>query len=466
MGLFDWMKKKAVQRGVSYQIHNGQFISPADNKTAYITEGYTVNDLIYSIINLIADKVRVAPWGVYKVVKPSSLKAYKAILSKKNLSGEDLKRALELKDESMEEVEDSKLSPLLDTPDGFRTFSDLVADSSIMKLLTGDRMIWAELLEGGANTGKPQSLHILPSNLLTMKVLKEWPFKITGYEVTDWGLTKDKSITADQVLHDKYFNPLYDAQGGHLWGLSPLKAALLLTTKSNEANKTEAAQYQNQGPKKVVFVDDPREIDVATTQLQAQKVKSILQGKEYGGSENAGKIVFSGMKMGVVDAGLSPVELGIMESEQWSLRRFCNIYGVPSQLMNDPENKSYNNSKEGESALTMRCALPQLNSFREHFNRKLKTDWGFKDKDLIVDYDISVYTELQEDLKEKWGWVKELPVPWSYKLDMMGLDYEEGQDGLDEIMIPTGLQPIDGMNVVDEALNEENENSRVARGDR
>lgn len=455
MKIFNWFKRqeKALQRGVSYQVYNGQLISPADNKTTYITEGYAYNDLIYSIINLIADKVRVAPWGLYKVVDDRAVKAYKAIMSKKDISGREIKRALELREKALAPATDLKLEGLLETPDGYCTFQDLVANSSIFKLLTGDRIIWAELLDAGANSGKPQGLHIIPADLLTMQVTNALPFKVLGYELTEWGLINDKSIPANQVLHDKYFNPVYSSTGDHLWGLAPLKAAFLLTTKSNEANKTEAAQFQNQGPKKVLFVDaDPSQVDIATAGTQAQEIKRILQGKEYSGGNNAGKVAISGYPMGVVDVGLSPVELGIVESEKWSLRRFCNLFGVPSQLLNDPDNKTYNNQKEGEKALTMRCALPQLNSFREHINRKLKTDWGYKGSNIMLDYDMSVFGELQEDIGEKWKWVRELPVSWSYKLDMMGLDYDEA-DGLDQVMIPTGFQPLDQYTAVDNLID-------------
>jgi len=84
------------------------------------------------------------------------------------------------------------------------------------------------------------------------------------------------------------------------------------------------------------------------------------------------------------------------------------------------------------------------------------TDWGYKGTNLIVDYDMSVFTELQEDLKDKWQWVKELPVSWKYKLDLMGMDYEnENSELLDEVMIPSGFQPLDAYNVIDQ-LNEDN----------
>jgi len=453
---------KALQSGVSYQLYNGQFIQPADNKTTYITEGYTVNDLIYAIVNLISDKVRIAPWGQYKVVDDEAAKKYFGLIQRKEISGEDYKKALQYREKALKPVNDSKLSALLESPNGVDTFSDLVANSSIFKLLTGDRIIWAELLDGGANMGKPQSLHILPSDLLTMKVTAHWQFTVTGYELTEWGLINESNIPVEAVLHDKFFNPVYSAQGDHLWGLSPLKAALILTTKSNEANKTEAAQFQNQGPKRIIFVDEsPELVNEEVASQQAQQIKAIIQGREYSGSYNANKVATSGYRMNSIDIGLSPVDLGIVESEQWSLRRFCNVYGVPSQLLNDPDNKTFNNQKEGEKALTMRCALPQLNSFREHLNRKLRNDWGYKGQNIIVDYDLSVFTELQDDLQTKWQWVKELPVSWRYKLDLMGMDYEDNQPGLDEVMIPSGYQPIDGYNVIDETLGQANEETNI-----
>ena len=98
--------------------------------------------------------------------------------------------------------------------------------------------------------------------------------------------------------------------------------------------------------------------------------------------------------------------------------------------------------------------------FREHFNKKLNTDWGYKGKNVFVDYDSTVYTELQDDLKEKWTWVRELPVSWEYKLELMGLDSEGDNEGLKEIMIPSGFQPLDSFNVVDETLADEQRGNR------
>ncbi len=94
---------------------------------------------------------------------------------------------------------------------------------------------------------------------------------------------------------------------------------------------------------------------------------------------------------------MSPVELDIIESEKWDMKALCNIYGVPSQLLNDADNKTYNNQREGEKALTVRCAIPLLVGIRDNLNRKLHSDWGYRGSDIYVDFDPTVYSELEAE---------------------------------------------------------------------
>jgi HK97 family phage portal protein len=444
--------------GTRYEIINGQIITPHDNKRSYFTQGYNINDTIYSIIQLITEKVKIAPWNVYKVTDEEALKRYTAIMMRKNVSPDDVlkaksyrKKALELYDQ------DQRLKELLMWPNGCQTFADLVADSAIYKLLTGDRLIWGNMLKAGANSGKPFELHILPSQEISIIVTKTYPQEIIAYKLDPVAWEK-LSIPKEEVLHDKYFNPNADINGTHLLGLAPMKAALGLTTRSNSENRSATMAFQNGGPRSVLFMDDQR-FSGEEGNAQAKEIKRILTSTEYTGPDAFNKFATSGYKMGVVPIGLSPVELNIIESEKWSLRRFCNVFGgVPSQLLNDPDNRHYNNYVEGERALTSRCAIPLLNSFRDHFNRKLATDWGYKGKNIYIDYDMTVYTELQENMGDKWEWIKQLPVSNGYKMDLMGLDHEEGQEEfMEQILIPTGFDTAENisLNETDRALQEE-----------
>jgi hypothetical protein len=41
-------------------------------------------------------------------------------------------------------------------------------------------------------------------------------------------------------------------------------------------------------------------------------------------------------------------------------------------------------------------------------NRKLQTCWGYQNQNVYVDFDHTVFTELQEDVAEKSSWIKDL----------------------------------------------------------
>jgi hypothetical protein len=114
------------------------------------------------------------------------------------------------------------------------------------------------------------------------------------------------------------------------------------------------------------------------------------------------------------------------------------------------------NLKVGEKALTTRSALPLLTSFRDMFNWRLQTDWGFKGKNVYADFDMSVYTELQEDLKDVAEWVNK--TPWltpNEKREELGKP-ALAEPGYDEVWINQSMgQPKSeyDLNVVDAALN-------------
>lgn len=437
--------KKALTRNgsmfPSYQFINGQFVGIADDRRAYITEGLNLNDVIYSIQSLITEKAKLPEWAVYKVKDESKLKKYLSLTRKKNLTGDDYKKIIQLKDESLELIQVPKLSELLKYPNSYETMQDLVSKHIGYKLITGGSCIWGETLSAGANAGKPQALHIIPYQEITIIAdNKVFPFTEAGYSLTTLNLNFPK----EQVLHDKYANYDFDVNGSHLYGVSPIKSALKRLSRNNSAVKASAAMFQNQGVKGILYMDDPRVLqgnyNVSDTTAQVQAVKEKLTKGEWTGESQFGRIGFSGYKLGWQDVGLSPVDLSIIESEKWDLKRFCSVWGVPAQLVGDSETSTYNNVKEAEKALTSRATMPHLVSLRNQLNRKLADDWGFKDKGFFVDFDQTCFTELQDDIGEKASWVNTLMISPNAKLNLLGLETNK-EPVFDEVWIKPG----DGM---------------------
>lgn len=446
MGLFDIFTKKKINTlfptipmNSQIAIERGIVTWQGADQRSFVDDGYVANDIVYSIIKLITDKAKIAPFHVYKVVDEKAAKKYKSLAAQKDINLKELetlhKKAYELY------TGDQRLNELLKYPNEEDCWSDLVEQWCGFKLITGNSFIYGKLIEAGNNQGKPYELFALPSQYMAIIAnINVFPPTRAGYQLYYGQMW---SFDTKEILHDKYFNPQWGVTGGQLYGQSPLRAAAKNLTRSNEAKTAAVASFQNGGPAGVLFMNDER-FDPTSGQAQAQALKTAVSQK--GGAANFNSIAVSGYKVDWKQIGLSPVELNIIESEKWDLKALCNIYGVPSQLLNDSDSKTYNNQREGEKALTLRCAIPLLNSLTENLNRKLHTDWGYKGTNLYVDYDLSVFGELEANKAEQTAW---LNTAWwispKQKLDIMNIEVPDyiPTEELEKLYIPTGLQTID-----------------------
>ena len=446
MGLFDIFTKKKINTlfptipmNSQIAIERGIVTWQGADQRSFVDDGYVANDIVYSIIKLITDKAKIAPFHVYKVVDEKAAKKYKSLAAQKDINLKELetlhKKAYELY------TGDQRLNELLKYPNEEDCWSDLVEQWCGFKLITGNSFIYGKLIEAGNNQGKPYELFALPSQYMAIIAnINVFPPTRAGYQLYYGQMW---SFDTKEILHDKYFNPQWGVTGGQLYGQSPLRAAAKNLTRSNEAKTAAVASFQNGGPAGVLFMNDDR-FDPTSGQAQAQALKKAVSEKS--GSLNYNSIAVSGYKVDWKQIGLSPVELNIIESEKWDLKALCNIYGVPSQLLNDSDSKTYNNQREGEKALTLRCAIPLLNALTENLNRKLHTDWGYKGTNLYVDYDLSVFGELEANKAEQTAW---LNTAWwispKQKLDIMNIEVPDyiPTEELEKLYIPTGLQTID-----------------------
>ena len=448
MGLLDFFSKKkintilptfptnsqiAIQQGiVTWQGANGQ---------SYVNDGYQKNDIVYSIVKLITDKAKLAPFHVYKITDEVAAKRYKTFMAQPDKIT-NWKEVNDLHKKAFEiYTGDQRLNELLKYPNGEDTWSDLVEQWCGFKLIVGNSFIYAKLIEGGANQSKPFELIALPAQYMAIIANVElFPPVRVGYQLYYGKLW---SFDPKEILHDKYFNPAWNVTGNQLYGQSPLMAAARTLTRSNEAKTAAVASFQNGGPAGVLFMNDDRFDPTSGTQ-QAQALKKAIS--EKGGSSNFNSIAVSGYKVDWKQIGLSPVELNIIESEKWDMKALCNIYGVPSQLLNDDGSRTYNNQLEGEKALTLRCAIPLLDSLRDNLNRKLHTDWGYRGTNIYVDYDIKVYQELEANKSDQTTWLdKAWWIAPAQKMEIMGLktpDYIP-QEEMEKLYVPSSLQPID-----------------------
>jgi HK97 family phage portal protein len=404
-----------------------------ENDETYVNEGYRKNATIYSLVNLITKAASTIPVCVYQKVNDNELKRYKAMTSG-TVDGTILHKANMIKKSALVELQDTELHELLERPNPAQSYATFISELIAFGKLTGNRYIYGIGPDTGDNTGKFKELYVMPSQI--MEIVSGGMFEpVKEYRIEYNGTY---NMPADNICHIKDFNPYYDGTGSHLYGQSPLRAGLRSLTTNNEAVQTGVKYLQNQTARGVLMSDEGD-----LNEVQAQQLKDKFRST-YQGSNNAGDIVITPKKLSWVNFGLSAGDISLLEQYNASIKDLCNIYSVPSQLLNNDKASTYNNMKEAKKALYQNAVIPEMLKIRDELNRWLAPKYGEK---YYIDYDFSVIPELQEEMDKV---VDQMTKAWwitpNEKRASMSYAEEENQ-ALNEFYVPANLIPMSGENI-------------------
>lgn len=457
MSWIDRIIQKAVEarypKGVGDQLYSsilravgsGNPVYMPDRLESYIQEGYLYNPSVYSIVSFIAQKASTIPWFVYNIKDKKALSLYKSGTPEMTL------KKMQLQRKAMEPVESHELMQIFTKPNPLQGWAEFIEQAIGFKLVTGNTFIHAIGPQNGVNAGKLQEMWILPSQAIDI-LAGDKMNPIKGYQYM-W----DKSIVIppEEVIHLKYWTPEY-VNMSNLWGLSPIRAARRVVSKSNASYDAGTASMQNMGAlgfiKQNVSASNPSPL----TEEQAQAIEDILAKKT--GPKNRGKALVTSADLSWQQIGMSPVDLAIIESDKMDLRTLCNVFHVPSELFNDASNKTYSNTQEASKAIWTNAVIPALTQFRDAFNLFIAGKYG----DVFIDYDTSVIPELQENMEQL---VNQLMNAWwitpNEKRELMAWDAEPIPE-MDMMWIPSSLVPMNGWAEQEAAREQEAEANLAA----
>lgn len=450
----------------AFRVIGGQLVPYKYEQLTYIERGYTYNDLIYSVAKKVLDKATVAPWSAYKIVDEKSFLLSRALMKKVSATShgdtsKDYQKAMMLAKKSLVAYEgDGRLTELLKWPNEEDTWSQHNYGLFGYKLITGNSYEagWDKVPSGGLNKGKIGELYQLPSQFMNIRSGSGLPLKAEGYELA---LGQMLPFDKRDVLHEKYWNPEWDVYGISLYGMSPIKAYLKRLQRNNNIQIRGAKVAENGGADVIVYLDDPT-ADEDFAIEQTSKLKKTWVNEQYG-AENAGKAVFTTNKLGHIKLGYTPVELDALESEKFDLQMACHIFGVPPVLFST-DASTYNNMNTGERSLTANCAVPLCLDREASFNKKLRSLPAYKDSNIWISPDFSVYTELEENKKEQVDWLEKSALPLQRRYEILGEDVPEWftEEQRRAIFVPNSWVPLDdalvppaeNMDADEEALNQ------------
>jgi HK97 family phage portal protein len=409
-----------------------------DNVESFINNGYLFNPDTYSIVSYIAQKASGIPFFVYEVKDEKALRLYKSAGPAITMD------SLKVRKKALIELPDHPLERLFVKPNEIQGWAEFIEQVVGFKLVTGNTFIHAIGPSAGVNAGDIHEMWILPTQLMDI-LAGDQVGMVKGYQMkTNKGII----IPPEEIMHLKYWTPEYQA-GSFLWGLSPIRAARRVITRSNASYDSSVASFQNMGALGFVSSDSGAG-DPGLTPEQAKAIQDKLAEKT--GPRNRGKFLVTAANLKWQQMGMSPVDLAILESDKVDLRKQCNIYHVPSELFGDAENKTYSNTKEAGKAVYTNAVIPALTQFRDAMNMFLYKKYQGK---IYIDFDTSLIPEMQEDMNQM---IASLQNAWwltgNERRELMVWPKDEIEPMMNEYLIPMGLVPMGGYVPTEEELKE------------
>lgn len=431
---------------------NGALTPYKDNKAEYVNKGYQNNDLVYMIIKAIVDKATVAPWALYKIVDDAAYQKSIAIrkeLAQGTYTSESLKTVnkrikeyKELRKKALKPVQDEGFAQILRMPNKHCTLSKHHAILWSYKLATGDYYELWETAGGGLRAGQPIQWTCLPSHLMSIRTNQKWPLDITGYTLLA-GVNQD--FEPEEILHEAYPNLDWDLQGSQFYGLAPIKPMAKRLQRNNESQVNGTKLMKNGGQRGIVYIKMPAEAikdDFDGTMATDQTNEMKLRYDEILNNGQPGETAFSGYETGFTPIGLSPVDLDQVNLETHDFRMMCGAFRFPSQLLGDPESKTYANMAEASKAMILSCVLPLLNDREQSVSMQLENT-KYKGGSYVFSADDSVYDELAVNRKDQVEYLSKADwlTPNEKRLEM---DYDPiEQPEMDKIYVSSSIVPIE-----------------------
>ena len=374
----DW---EAYARQVYKLVQSRIFIPSYNLLEHYIKYAYAQNATVYTAVNRRAGVAKSLQWIVYRVKNKPKHRQYKALAMQEF----NMRNAIQLKNESLEEVENTPLNELLNRPNKHQTFAQLIELLMIYRDVTGNSYLYKVK---NPETNQTISLHILPGDR-TRIIGGTYTEPIAGYRLDQ--ITRDV-LPPEKVLHWKYPNPEWREDGSHLYGMPPLKPLVKVISGDNAAIEAQMHAFINEGIKGILTGTKEDNIE-----FDADQAKILLEkfAKNYG-PKNKGKVTFNRAPLDFVKIGESPVDLGAIDARRLNKEDIANVFKMhPALLTSDAS--TLNNMQASIKALVTQSVLPDINDFRELINAQLVPDFG---DEYYVDYDLMAIPELQEDLEK------------------------------------------------------------------
>ena len=348
-------------------------VLPDTTKHEYYIGNYTNNGDVFSIIN--------------KFTEPGSRVPIKQVDRK---TGDD---------------KPGKSLELLKKPNPFQSQTEFIEACLTFFAIFGNCYIAGERPEFGLRVGQITRLDILPPQWVEI-ITGTFDEPIKGYSLTE---AYENAVDYEfaQVMHWKEFNPDFNINGRHLYGMSRLKPLLNATAASQSAYDSLVAAFQNQGAYgilSILGVKDGKGSYTGAPGDEEQLNRATRKWKrKWSGDAKRGDLALSNMEVKWTPFGLSVHDLSILQSMPISRGVIADAFNVPEVLLSNSQGRTYANYAEAMKSLWNNAIIPNVDGLLNKLNDWLLPALGEGDTMLVADYD--EIPALQADKKTLVDWM-------------------------------------------------------------
>lgn len=367
----------------------------------YLDKGYNINPIVYSVISQRASKFASVPFNVKKINDEQQKRLRDNLIKSTNYDLTPQQEVKRLLYES-KAFDDEFIEMPLERPNPLQTWKEFKELVETFLCLNGNAYIYLLSPDGGADAGEPIAWYLLPSHL-TQIVIKD-NVDLLGLEnpVDYYMLIEGESyikFEEENVVHIKYSNPNFDMNGSHLYGQSPLRAALKNIQSSNEALDLNVKTMKSGGAFGFVYGKG-----MPLTPEQATEIKSRLKEMDSD-SGSLGRIEGASGELGFTKIGLSPEELKLFDFLNFDTKQICNVLGWSDVLLNNDARGDYGGTiQEIKKSVVTDTILPDLDLFDNAVNSEILPRYK-KYKGYIIEHDFTELPEMQNDIAKMSEWL-------------------------------------------------------------
>ena len=302
--------------------------TPRDYKS-FAEEAYVRNVIAYQAINKIAEAVSSVRWVAYR--------------------GET-------------EVTQSPALDLINNPNPMQSGREFIEAKIGYLMISGNSYDERIMISGQPReiyTHRPDRMKIVPGPNGTPKA---YIYEVASSRVT-WQV--DENGNSD-IRHMRLFNPLND-----WYGQAPVEAAAYAIDQHNEAMKWVQALLQNSARPSGALISKGD----ALTDEQYNRLKAQME-MQYQGGSNAGRPMLLEGGLDWKEMGLSPTDMGVIDSKNSAARDISLAFGVPPQLLGIPGDNTYSNYSEARLSFWEDTIIPLVDRLAEEFTAFIGEPYG------------------------------------------------------------------------------------------